>query len=114
MEYAWDLDTIARLVAHKHYLEDTMDDVIEQKDIAVNWIREKLGAVGHFKIFLDNTIRYMTLDGEEKEFHWNEITREGKEFAQFLTPLKRYKWYTEEYRRTEDLLREKLQRSNEE
>ena len=106
MQYNWKLDEVARLVAHMHYLEDTMDEVIEQKNIAVNWIRDKLKAFGEIRVFDDQRIEYMDEEGYERVFRWNVTTREGEEIAQFMTPLKRYRWFQEEYRRTQDRLDE--------
>lgn len=101
MQYEWRLDEFARLMAHKHYLEDILDDVIDQKNIAVNWLREKFHAVGPMQVFRDNHIRYMTEDGEEHEHYWSVTTREGQEFEQFVTPIKRYSWVEDEWKRVE-------------
>lgn len=102
MEYRWSLEELARLVAHKHYLEDTLEEVIEQKNIALDWLREKFHAIGPIQVFRDNHIRYINDEGEECTFYWNVTTRNGQEFEQFITPLKRYAWFEGEWRRTEE------------
>lgn len=113
MQYTWRLEELARLIAHKHYLEDTLEEVIEQKDIAVFWLREKLKAVGPMQVYKDNHVRYLTEDGEEHVFYWNVTTREGQEFEQFVTPIKRYGWVAGEWRRTEKLIEEWKEKVNE-
>lgn len=108
MQYTWKLDHVARLMAHKHYLEDTVDEIVEQKNIAVHFLRDKLHAIGEMRVYDDNHVEYMDEEGEEKEFRWDPTTRNGQELSQFLTPLKRYRWFEEEWRRTEERLKELL------
>lgn len=108
MEYAWQLDTIAALNKHRKYLEQIMDDVIEQKTIAIEFIRNKLKAQGVMRVYDNNLIEYIDEEGHPKEYRWSDISREGEEMAQYITPLKRYRWFEKEYTKTGELLKEKI------
>lgn len=103
MQYEWKLEKLARAVAHMHYLEDTAEEIIEQKEIAIRWIRDKFEIQGPLEVYDDNHIEWYE-DGAKRSWRWNPVTREGKEFEQFVIPIKRYRWAEQEWGRTQELI----------